>query len=58
MGDDFAAYITESIAIANDTLDEQIRLNPLMHPSPLTFLDEAADTLVYVWSFPLMLVPI
>lgn len=39
-------------------MEEQNRLNLFMHPSPLP--DEAvdADSLVYVWGFPLMLVPI
>lgn len=57
-GDDFAGYLTEAIAIANGTLDEQARLNLVMHPSELSFLSDGADSLVYVWGFPLMLVPV
>ena len=34
-GDDFAAYISEGIAIADGTLDQQTTLNALMHPSYL-----------------------
>lgn len=54
-GDDFAAYISEGIAIADGTLDEQTRINAIMHPSPLT--GDAAETehLVYVWGYPLLL---
>lgn len=57
-GDDQAAYLTTAFAIAEGRLEEQNQLNLFMHPSPLP--DEApnADSLVYVWGFPLMLVPI
>lgn len=53
-GDDFAAYISEGIAIAEGKFDEQVQLNVLMHPSELP--DEALDgSLVYVWGYPLLL---
>lgn len=53
-GDDFAAYISEGIAIADGTLDQQTTLNALMHPS---YLPEAlrADRVTYVWGYPLLL---
>ena len=34
-GDDFAAYISEGISIVDGYFDEQVKLNVLMHPSPL-----------------------
>ena len=34
-GDDFAAYISEGISIADGYFDKQVKLNVLMHPSPL-----------------------
>lgn len=53
-GDDYAAYISEGIAIAEGRLGEQARLNTLMHPSPLP--EEAVgNPLVYVWGYPLLL---
>ena len=53
-GDDFAAYISEGIAIADGNFDEQVKLNVIMHPSPLP--DEAmGGSLVYVWGYPLLL---
>lgn len=53
-GDDFAAYISEGIAIAEGKFDEQVQLNVLMHPSKLP--DEALNgSLVYVWGYPLLL---
>ncbi len=52
--DDWAAYITEGIAITEGRLDEQAALNVIMHPSELP--DEALDgSLVYVWGYPLLL---
>lgn len=53
-GDDFAAYISEGIAIANDTLDEQLGLNAIMHPS---YLPEHLrnGSYAYVWGYPLLL---
>ena len=53
-GDDFAAYISEGISIVDGYFDEQVKLNVLMHPSPLP--DEAlSGSLVYVWGYPLLL---
>lgn len=53
-GDDYAAYISEGIAIAEGRLDTQAALNAKMHPSPLP--DEAVGRpLVYVWGYPLVL---
>lgn len=53
-GDDFAAYISEGIAIAEGTFDRQVDLNALMHPSELP--DEALNgELVYVWGYPLLM---
>lgn len=53
-GDDFAAYISEGIAIADGYFEKQVELNMLMHPSELP--DEAqSGTLVYVWGYPLIL---
>lgn len=52
--DDFAAYISEGIAISEGRLEEQTRLNYTLHPSELP--DEASpDGLMYVWGYPLML---
>ena len=53
-GDDYAAYISEGIAIAEGKLDSQSVLNTMMHPSPLP--EEAVGRpLVYVWGYPLIL---
>ena len=53
-GDDYAAYISEGIALAEGKLDIQSELNTKMHPSPLP--DEAVGKpLVYVWGYPLIL---
>ena len=52
-GDDSAAYITEGIAIAEGRFEEQIRLNPMLHPSVLG--DNVKEELVYVWGYPLLL---
>ncbi len=53
-GDDWAAYISEGIAIAEGRLDEQAALNVIMHPSELP--DEAlGGSLVYVWGYPLLM---
>ncbi len=53
-GDDSSAYISEGIAIAEGRLDEQARLNAIMHPTQLP--DEAlCGSLVYAWGFPLLL---
>ncbi len=51
-GDDFAAYLSEGIAISEGRLEEQVQLNAFMHPSPMPA--EAADgSLEYAWGFPL-----
>lgn len=52
-GDDFAAYISEGIAIADGTLEHQLALNPLMHPS---YLPEhlRSGQLTYVWGYSLL----
>lgn len=53
-GDDYAAYISEGIAIADGDLAAQSAINSIMHPSPLP--DEAVGKpLVYVWGYPLAL---
>jgi len=52
-GDDQAAYISDGIALAEGSYDEKIRLNSLLHPSPLIEGD-MSDTRVYVWGYPLM----
>lgn len=53
-GDDFAAYISEAIAIADGNLDAQLELNSSMHPSYLPpSLREGP--LCYVWGYPLLL---
>lgn len=53
-GDDFAAYISEGIAIADGDFREQTVKNYTMHPSPLT-IEASEEGLVYVWGYPLML---
>lgn len=55
-GDDYAAYILEGQAIANGTLDQQIKDNVLLHPAEFYSADLNAQTeLVYVWGLPLVL---
>lgn len=53
-GDDFAAYISEGISIADGYFDEQIKLNVRMHPSKLT-IEDLDEPLVYVWGYPLLM---
>lgn len=53
-GDDFAAYISEGIAISTGTFHEQVVQNVQLHPSPLP-KDAPQERLVYVWGFPLLL---
>lgn len=53
-GDDYAAYISEGIAIAEGKLDAQSELNTRMHPSPLP-AEAVGKPLVYVWGYPLSL---
>lgn len=52
-GDDHAAYLNEAFAIADGCLEEQTKLNYIMHPSKLPA--ESDGELMYVWSFPLLL---
>lgn len=54
-GDDFAAYISQGIAMAEGRLEEQAGLNLKMHPSPLPTEAKARGELVYVWGYPLIL---
>lgn len=52
--DDFAAYMNEGIAIAEESFHEQTRINYLMHPMlPVTALGE--NTRTYAWGYPLLL---
>ena len=53
-GDDFAAYLSEGIAISEGRLAQQAALNPGMHPSPLP-AEAGRGALVYAWGFPLSL---
>lgn len=57
--DDFAAYMSEGIAIAEGRLNEQTQLNALLHPSTRSFRADdgqsADDPIVYVWGLPLIL---
>lgn len=53
-GDDFAAYLSEGIAISEGTLEAQAALNAGMHPSPLP-KEARGERLVYAWGFPLAL---
>jgi len=55
-GDDYAAYMLEGKAIAEGTLDEQIRINRKIHPSILSFGEsEIPESVTYVWGYPLVL---
>lgn len=52
-GDDFAAYISEGISIADGNFEEQTEVNYFYHPTQLS--KEANDgRLVYVWGYPLI----
>lgn len=53
-GDDFAAYMSEGIAIAQGKLEEQTEVNAFMHPLQLPD-GTLAERRVYVWGYPLML---
>lgn len=53
-GDDFAAYISEGIAIAEGRFGQQVAMNSFMHPSPLP-KEAVGNDLVYVWGYPLIL---
>lgn len=54
-GDDFAAYISQGIAMSEGRLDEQAALNLVMHPSPLPTEALEGGELTYVWAYPLIL---
>lgn len=53
-GDDYAAYISEGISIADGYFDEQVKLNLFMHPSVLP-KEARSGSLVYVWGYPLIM---
>ncbi|MGI5977313.1 MAG: hypothetical protein ACOX68_06430 [Candidatus Limivicinus sp.] len=53
-GDDWAAYISEGIAIAEGRLDEQAALNAVMHPSPMP-KEALSKPIYYVWGYPLLM---
>ena len=57
-GDDFAAYILQATALAEGRVEEQLRLNLFMHPSVIYNPSTAADTLTYVWGYPMLLLPV
>jgi len=55
-GDDFAAYMLEARAIANGTMEEQSRINRIIHASEMSFGGgEVPDSITYVWGYPLAL---
>jgi len=55
-GDDFAAYLLQAQAIADGTMEEQSRINRIIHPSELSFGgEELPDTVTYVWGYPMAL---
>lgn len=54
-GDDFAAYISQGIAMAEGRLEDQTALNIRMHPSPLPAEAVEGGELIYVWGYPLIL---
>lgn len=56
-GDDHAAYLNQTIAMAEGRFEEQTILNYQMHPSNMV---EEADSgkLVYVWAYSLILLPV
>lgn len=54
LGDDFAAYISEGIAIAEGTVEEQMKLNARMIVEPVSD-DIMRNGLMYVWGYPLLL---
>jgi len=53
-GDDFAAYLSDSIAISRNRLPEQTKINYYYHPSPM---DDGVseEGLVYPWGYSLFL---
>ena len=55
-GDDFAAYMLEARAIANDTMEEQSYINRIIHASELSFGNGVPpEAVTYVWGYPLVL---
>lgn len=55
-GDDFAAYMLQARAMANGTMEEQSRINRIIHASEMSFGgEEIPDTITYVWGYPLAL---
>jgi len=55
-GDDFAAYMLEARAIANGTMEEQSRINRIIHASEISFGgEEIPEKITYVWGYPLAL---
>lgn len=54
-GDDFAAYLSEGMAIVDGKFDLQVKLNLQMHPSTLPKAAVEEGKLVYVWGYPLIL---
>lgn len=53
-GDDYAAYISDGIAMAEGSYGEKITLNPLMHPTNLPENKDEVAELVYVRGVPLL----
>lgn len=55
-GDDFSAYLLQAQAMHHGTMDEQAKINRLIHASEMTFGEhEDPEELVYVWGYPLVL---
>lgn len=55
-GDDFSAYLLQAQAMHNGTMDEQIKINRVIHASEMTFGEHKdPEELVYVWGYPLIL---
>jgi hypothetical protein len=55
LANDAGAYMNTALAISEGRMEEQDRLNLLMHPSPLSFAGEEAESLTYSWGYPLLL---
>ena len=55
-GDDFSAYLLQAQAMHHGTMDEQAKINRMIHASEMTFGEhEDPEELVYVWGYPLIL---
>ena len=54
-GDDFAAYLSEGIAIAENRFEEQTHVNYILHNGLLPQDASSENRLVYVWGYPLIL---